>query len=87
MNENNIINENSQNAFVPTKKRTFSESEQNAGSYNVGMKKQKTPITRDMVQKVNEHLANVNENLNLENMEQGELLTKTAGRTNFKQRY
>ena len=32
------------------------------------MKKQKTPITRNMVQKVNEHLANVNENLNLENM-------------------
>ena len=86
MNENNLINENVKDNFVPTKKRTFSETEQNAGSYNVGMKKQKTPISKNMIQKVNEHLANVNENLNLENMEQGELLTKTAGRTNFKQR-
>ena len=85
MNEN-IINETQQKTFVPTKKRTFSETEQNSGSYNVGMKKQKTQISKEMINKVNKHLADVNENLNLNNMEQGELLTKNAGKTHFKQR-
>ena len=85
MNEN-IINEKPQNTFVPTKKRTFSETEQNSGSYNVGMKKQKTQITKEMINKVNKHLADVNENLHLDNMEQVELLTKNAGKSNFKQK-
>ena len=32
-------NNNQKENFKPTKKRTFTETEQNAGSYNVGMKK------------------------------------------------
>jgi len=57
----------------PMKKRVFSETEQNAGSYNVGMKSNKK-----LNDKVKSHLANVNENLNLENISQEELISKKA---------
>lgn len=81
MNEN--ISNNQSNVgtkseeFKPTKKRTFSETEQSAGSYNVGLKKSKTQHA-NLAKKVEQHLADVNQNLNLENMEQGELLSKVA---------
>ena len=39
--EGNNQNEN----FKPTKKRTFTETEQNAGSYNVGMKKKSNNVS------------------------------------------
>ena len=71
---NNTNNEN----FQPTKKRTFSETEQSAGSYNVGMKKKKKSISQHMINNVEKHLSEVNENLNLENLEQGELMSKVA---------
>ena len=70
-------NTNNNENFQPTKKRTFSETEQSAGSYNVGMKKKKN-ISQNMIKKVEEHLNDVNQNLNLENMEQGELMSKVA---------
>ena len=70
-------NTNNNEIFQPTKKRTFSETEQSAGSYNVGMKKKKN-ISQNMIKKVEEHLNDVNQNLNLENMEQGELMSKVA---------
>lgn len=81
MNEN--ISNNQSNVgtkseeFKPTKKRTFSETEQSAGSYNVGLKKSKTQHA-NLAKKIEQHLADVNQNLNLENMEQGELLSKVA---------
>ena len=80
--EENLNNQS--NKFNPTKKRTFSETEQNAGSYNVGMKKNKKPIQKNLINQVNKHLADVNQDLNLENMEQGELLSKTASKNKVK---
>ena len=74
--EGNLINQNTNN-FKPTKKRTFSESEQNSGSYNVGIKKNKTnTVSNETKQKILKHLNDVNPNINLENMEQEQLLTK-----------
>lgn len=69
--------------FNPTKKRTFSETEQNAGSYNVGLKKNNKP-NKNLASQVNKHLAEVNQNLNLENIEQGELVSKTASKGKVK---
>lgn len=66
--EQNIL-ENNQ----PIKKRVFSESEQKSGSYNVGMKSK-----INLNERVNAHLKNVNENLNLENISQEELISKKA---------
>ncbi len=81
MNENLTNNQTNVGAksegFAPTKKRTFSDTEQTAGSYNVGMKKNKFQ-NNNLAKKVDAHLASVNENLNLENMQQGELLSKVA---------
>ncbi len=73
---------NQTNNFSPTKKRTFTETEQNAGSYNVGLKKNKQ--NKNLTNQVNKHLAEVNQNLNLENMEQGELMSKTASKGKVK---
>ena len=64
------LNQNS----MPMKKRVFSESEQNRGSYNVGMKSKNKKLN----EKVKKHLAEVNENLNLENISQEELVSKKA---------
>lgn len=77
------INSNQNNNF-PTKKRTFTESEQSSGSYNVGMKKSKTHISEKMKQNVLKNLNDINPNLNLENIAQQELLTKNAGTNNAK---
>lgn len=85
-NENNQ-NQKPQNNFNPTKKRTFTENEQKVGSYNVGMKKQNTnhsSITKKVIEQVENHLNSINEDLHLENMEQGELLTKNAGKPHSK---
>ena len=63
--------------FNPTKKRTFSETEQSSGSYNVGIKK-KSRVSKQLIEKVNKHMAEINQDLNLESIEQGELLTKNV---------
>jgi hypothetical protein len=61
------------------KKRTFTESEQNSGSYNVGMKKTtKTNLSQKQKQNVINHLNEINPNANLENMSQEQLLTTKA---------
>ena len=73
------------------KRRVFSESEQNNGTYNVGMKRKNnrenknknngelTPNDmKNLVKSVNENLDKVNPDLHLESMEQGELLSKTG---------
>ncbi len=83
----NDNNQKPQNNFNPTKKRTFTENEQKMGSYNVGMKKQNknnSNITKKVIEQVENHLNSINENLHLENMEQGELLTKNAGKAHSK---
>lgn len=66
----NLNEKNSQ----PMKKRVFSEKEQNSGSYNVGMKNNNKKIA----EKVNKHLSEVNENLNLDSISQEELISKKA---------
>lgn len=83
-NQNFNNNQNSNNPAV--KKRTFTETEQNSGSYNVGLKKNtKTAapvtagITQKQKQKILNHLKDVNPDINLENMAQEELLTSNAG--------
>ena len=83
-NQFNSAGQNTQNNMpnVPMKKRTFTESEQNSGSYNVGMKK-KPVVSNQVKNAVLNNIKNINENLNLENIEQGELLTKTAGKSTF----
>ena len=63
------------------KKRTFTESEQNSGSYNVGIKKSKTKISNSVKQNVLQNLNNINPNLNLDTLEQEEIFTKNAGIT------
>ena len=82
--ENNINNEikNNQNS----KKRTFTESEQSAATYNVGMKKQKSQMSRLQQAKALAKLKEVNPDLKLETIEQGELLTKNAGKNHIKYR-
>lgn len=56
------------------KKRVFSETEQNSGSYNVGIKSK----NKNLNEQVKVHLAEVNENLNLESISQEELISKKA---------
>lgn len=82
MNEN--ITNNNQNQIPASqpqspKKRVFTETEQNAGTYNVGMKKSKPTLSQNQKQKVLNKLDEINPDLKLENMNQGELLTKVAG--------
>lgn len=75
MEEKNINNQ--------VKKRTFTESEQNSGSYNVGLKKTtKNNITQKQKQQILNHFKEVNPDINLENMTQEELLTSKATNNN-----
>lgn len=83
-NNGSETNQKPQTSFNPTKKRTFTETEQKAGSYNVGLKKQHSNITKKVIEQVENHLNSINEDLHLENMEQGKLLTKKAGRQHSK---
>ena len=79
--EENLNNQNLQNN-TNTKKRTFTETEQNSGSYNVGLKKNAKPaISQKQKQQVLNHLKEVNPDIKLENMSQEQLLTSksTAG--------
>jgi len=80
MEENkNIQNEN----IGSVKKRTFTETEQNTGSYNVGLKKNnKQNISQKQKQKIINHLNDINPDINLENMSQEELLTSKATNNN-----
>ena len=65
------------------KKRTFTESEQNTGSYNVGLKKNNKPnISQRQKQNVLNHLNEINPNAKLENMSQEQLLTAKATNNN-----
>ena len=91
-NLNNIENKNNQKAkdnaakpqaFNPTKKRTFTENEQASGSYNVGLKKQKTQISQKMKDNVLEKLNQVNEELHLDTLEQETLLTAKSGKNHI----
>ena len=81
--QNQKANNNAEVKAPQMKKRTFSESEQNSGSYNVGLKKQKNHVNKNVKEKVLNHLKDVNQDLNLETLEQDELLTKNAGRAHF----
>jgi len=78
-NSGEVNQTNNQNNSNPPKIRTFTESEQSSGSYNVGMKKNKNHISDKMKQKVIKNLKDINPNINLENIAQQELLTKNAG--------
>lgn len=83
-NNKNLENENIvQSQTTQLKKRTFNETEQNSGSYNVGLKKTKTRLPKSVVNKVLEKQKEINANLNLENMEQDELLTARVGKSRF----
>lgn len=83
-NNKNLENDNiTQSQTAQLKKRTFNESEQNSGSYNVGLKKAKSRLPKSVVNKVLEKQKEINGNLNLENMEQEELLTAKTGRARF----
>ena len=82
--ENNINNEIKNNQSP--KKRTFTESEQTAATYNVGMKKQRPQMSRLQQAKALAKLKEVNPDLKLETIEQGELLTKNAGKNHTKYR-
>lgn len=65
------------------KKRTFTESEQSAGSYNVGLRKTtKNSVSQRQKQQILNHLKEVNPDINLENMTQEELLTSKATSNN-----
>ena len=73
------------------KKRVFSDSEQNSGSYNVGIKKNTTPsyggrptepsipLAQNVKESILNKLSEVNTSLSLEAMEQEELLSSTMG--------
>lgn len=73
------INQNKQSI----KKRTFTETEQSSGSYNVGLKKNtKNNISQKQKQQILNHLKEVNPDINLENMSQEQLLTAKATNNN-----
>ena len=91
--EENNFNSNSTTQTKPvaptfngTNKRTFTESEQSSGSYNVGIKK--TKISHNISEKtrndVIKKLDEINPDLKLENITQETLLTKNAGKINAK---
>ena len=72
-------NKNIQNEKVNViKKRTFTESEQNTGSYNVGLKKSSNNISQKQKQQVLNHLNDINPDIKLETMSQEQLLTAKA---------
>ena len=79
MEDKNQIQNNTQ-----IKKRTFTETEQSVGSYNVGLKKNKTSISNAQKQQIIKHLNEVNPDINLENMTQEQLLTAKATNHNQK---
>ena len=81
INTNNINNPTSQ-----IKKRTFTESEQNTGSYNVGAKKQKSALSNAMREKALNKLNEINPDIHLESIEQQTLLTANAGQTRKRQK-
>ena len=83
MTENINNTANNEKKFSATKKRVFTETEQAAGSYNVGIKKQKTQISKQTKEAVLNKMNEINTNLGLENMEQEELLTSKAGRNHL----
>ena len=65
------------------RKRTFTESEQASGSYNVGMKKNnKSNISQKQKQQVLNHLKEINPDAKLENMAQEQLLTAKVSHNN-----
>ncbi len=112
MEENNTNTQNQNNStnvsangstksvgFNPTKKRSFTETEQINGSYNVGIRKPKSnnsnnqvnsqnlksALPKGLVEKVNAHQNSINPDLNyLTNLEQEKLLTSNAGPNNKK---
>ena len=72
-------NKNIQNEKVNViKKRTFTESEQNTGSYNVGLKKSSNNISQKQKQQILNHLNDINPDIKLETMSQEQLLTAKA---------
>ena len=72
-------NKNIQNEKVNViKKRTFTESEQNTGSYNVGLKKSLNNISQKQKQQILNHLNDINPDIKLETMSQEQLLTAKA---------
>lgn len=85
MEENKNINNNETNTNIVSaghiKKRTFSESEQSSGSYNVGVKNQKhnSSISKEMRDRALSKLNEINEDIKLDQIEQQELLTTNVG--------
>lgn len=76
-------NKNNQTNSNVIKKRTFTESEQNTGSYNVGMKKNSKPnILQKQKQQVLNHLKTINPDLKLDNLSQEQLLSTNASNNN-----
>ena len=76
-------NKNNQTNSNVIKKRTFTESEQNTGSYNVGMKKNSKPnISLKQKQQVLNHLKTINPDLKLDNLSQEQLLSTNASNNN-----
>ena len=76
-------NKNNQTNSNVIKKRTFTESEQNTGSYNVGMKKNSKPnISQKQKQQVLNHLKTINPDLKLDNLSQEQLLSTNASNNN-----
>ena len=79
-NQDKVINQNKQNQQNPNiKKRTFTESEQNTGSYNVGTKK-RPQISQKTRENILNKLNEINPDIKLQEIEQETLLTKTASR-------
>lgn len=76
-------NKNNQNNVNTTKKRTFTESEQNSGSYNVGMKKNsKSSISQKQKQQVLNHLNDINPDLKLDNLSQEQIYSTNQTNNN-----
>lgn len=78
MEENKNIQNNNVNA---TKKRTFTESEQNSGSYNVGLKKS-SKVSNSQKQQVLNHLNEINPNLNLDTLSQEQIYSTNQTNNN-----
>ncbi len=81
----NLTEENNAKKFKSShlKKRTFSENEQNAGSYNVGAKKQNV-LSDNMKANALKKLNEINADIKLEQIEQQEILTTNAGKRHHK---
>ena len=59
-NKNNLVNNPTNNPASQFKKRTFNEAEQNSGSYNVGLKKQKTKLSKETTNNVLNKMKEIN---------------------------